>query len=364
MAYVLSLRPQSPLKRSFSDNPYLRSCSSLKDAPISALRDITLRNASACSLYSLAENRAGEWLRGIENTPPPLTSHSLLDLGHDKDIYGLSVRAVDHAPRKRNCPPSRPPPLFPRDAAPAEPYSKKSTAMEQVTKTSSNEHVTVECVKVDDDNEDEEVKKIFNIYDAINIPLPEGRFSDNTGSEYHNDVSEDVSVAIASNQQLFRRWMSTLRRRHVRHRKDNVSDAPRWSVDLTEGEVTMLAPSNSLPESLRQRSGSFSSSLACVTAMKSASITVASASIAPRSDAGGFQGKPCTGHRSSGFSDVRKSTDSHTGALAPIIDESAWLRSLQRRKIVEELISSEESYVADLKVLINVSLSLRRLYVR
>lgn len=46
--------------------------------------------------------------------------------------------------------------------------------------------------------------------------------------------------------------------------------------------------------------------------------------------------------------------DSHRGLLGPIMDESAWLRSLQRRKIVEELIASEEGYIADLKVLINV----------
>jgi hypothetical protein len=364
MAYVLSLRPQSPLKRSFSDNPYVRSCSSLKDAPISALRDITLRNVSACSLYSLAENRAGEWLRGTENTPPPLTSRSLLDLGHDKDIYGLNVRAVDHAPRKRSCPPSRPPPSFSHAAALAEPYSKKCRAMEQVTETSFSEHVSVERMEVDGDDEDEDRTKFFNLYDANNIPLPEGRFSNNTSSESHNDKPENTPVVIASNQQPFRRWMSTLRRRHVQRRKDNFLDAPRWSVDLIEGEAAMLAPIKILPESLRRRSGSFSSSLACVTAMKSASITVASASIAPRSDAGGFQGKARTGHRSSGFSDARRSTDSHTVALAPIIDESAWLRSLQRRKIVEELISSEEIYIADLKVLINVGLSLRRWDIR
>lgn len=232
--------------------------------------------------------------------------------------------------------------------------------MEQATETSSTDTCSLECMEVDGDDDNEDGTKFFNLYDAINIPLPEGRFSDNTGSESQNDKPENAPVVIASNQQPFRRWISTLRRRHVQRRKDNFSDAPRWSVDPIEGEAAILAPIKLLPESLRRRSGSFSSSLACVTAMKSASITVASASIAPRSDAGGFQGKARTGHRSSGFSDARRSTDSHTGALAPIIDESAWLRSLQRRKIVEELISSEESYIADLKVLINVGLYLKR----
>lgn len=59
------------------------------------------------------------------------------------------------------------------------------------------------------------------------------------------------------------------------------------------------------------------------------------------------------GNRSSN-TDARRSIDSNRGGLGPVLDESAWLRSLQRRKVVEELIASEESYIADLKVLINV----------
>ncbi|KAI9870394.1 MAG: hypothetical protein M1830_004299 [Pleopsidium flavum] len=40
------------------------------------------------------------------------------------------------------------------------------------------------------------------------------------------------------------------------------------------------------------------------------------------------------------------------------MDEAAWDRALKRRKILEELVSSEESYVADLKVLTNVYFTL------
>jgi hypothetical protein len=96
--------------------------------------------------------------------------------------------------------------------------------------------------------------------------------------------------------------------------------------------------------------------MAFVTAVKSTSITIASTSIAPTS-AKGPQSKARLGNRSSN-TDARRSMDSHHGGLGPVIDESAWLRSLQRRKVVEELIASEEGYIADLKVLINVSDSL------
>lgn len=46
--------------------------------------------------------------------------------------------------------------------------------------------------------------------------------------------------------------------------------------------------------------------------------------------------------------------DSYRGTLGRIVDESAWLRSLQRRKIVEELIVSEAGYIDDSKILIHV----------
>jgi hypothetical protein len=100
-----------------------------------------------------------------------------------------------------------------------------------------------------------------------------------------------------------------------------------------------------------------SSSIDCVTAVRSVSATIASASIAPRSEKSGVTDRLHPGKRSSHYSETRKSTESSSGALGTIVDESAWLRSAQRRKIVEELISTEESYIADLKVLVNASSS-------
>lgn len=56
---------------------------------------------------------------------------------------------------------------------------------------------------------------------------------------------------------------------------------------------------------------------------------------------------------------------SREGGLETIqdLDLASWDRAVQRRKIVEELISSEESYVADLKVLLHVS-DTRKLFLR
>lgn len=340
MAYVLSLRPHSPLKRSFSDNPYLASCSPLKDGTIAALRDANTRNASACSLYSLGSNRAGDWPRVNENTPP-LATCSLLDLASPNDA-GLQ----DHVPRKRSCGLNRPAPSFTRVTSPADPYSRRA----RVTKHSPDQPpndltppVPTVTESITDNDSD-----IFDLYEATQIPLPEGRWSDNTANDGQD--TREIAIEEAATSQPFRRWMSTLRRRHIHRYKDAASDLPDFGVDTTP-----FPPFVPTIQMTRRLSDSMSSSIDYVTAVRSVSTTIASASIAPRSIRSSVPEGKHPGKRNSHYSEARKSTESSRGALGTIIDESAWLRSAQRRRIVEELISTEESYIADLKVLVNVS---------
>lgn len=350
MASVLSLRPQSPFKRSFSDNPYLRSCSPLKDNTIGALRTITPRNASACSLYTIGPIGPGEWHHGRENTPPPLTSRSLLDLGPERDKHGIPVRYYEDPPRKRNCGINRQPQAVPRVGAPADPYSKRRKEIRCSTESSA-EHRPVDLMDIDsDESDDNGNSEIFDLYEAIHVPVPERGRPHSVDNEPHAQA-EELSAAAEVIPPAFRRWMSTLRKRHVQRRKETAPGTPSGD-DI---DASKLSSPLQAPQSLRRYSDSGSSSMGCVTAVRSASITLAGSSIAPHSERTHLQARVRLGKRSSNFSDVRKSTDSNPGPLGPIIDESAWLRSLQRRKIVEEIISSEESYIGDLKVLINVS---------
>lgn len=353
MAYVLSLRPHSPLKRSFSDNPYLQ-CSPLKEPLLGPLGDITARNASACSLYSLGSNRVGSWAMGSENTPP-LTSQSLLNLVPESNNNTLGVRPIDHGLRKQTYGFGRPPPLFSRVTAPANPYSRKNREARHVPELSTSSDSSDEPMEIEDGHLDE--SELFDLYEAMQVPLPEGRFSDNTASEpYVEEEEEQVLPAEIANPQPFRRWLSTLRRRHLQRRNDRASESLRLSLDIENRAKDALLRPPPMQAPLRRHSESVSSSMGGVLTMKSASMTAASASIAPRSESG-FQSRARIGNRSSHYSDVRRSLDSHPGPLGPVIDETAWLRSLQRRKIVEELIASEEGYISDLKVLINVSWS-------
>ncbi|KAI0583704.1 Rho guanyl nucleotide exchange factor [Pyrenophora tritici-repentis] len=348
MAYVLSLRPHSPLKRSFSDNPYLNAYSPPKDALLAPLSDITIRNGSACSLYTLGANRTGDWTRSTENMAP-LTSQSLLDLVPDKIGFPFSTRHLVEEPRKRNCGPDRPPPSFSRTAVPSYPYARDYHKPQHASAPSYDSESLRESMDVDEHHFDE--NQFFNLYEAIDVPLPIVRFSDNTSGESH-EVDQLVPVAVAVPSQPFRRWMSTLKRRHAQRWKDDLHNVPRLSFDTTDGISVLSPPARRTSVSMCRTSDSMSSSMDYVTAIKTGSMTVGSASIAPRSEIG-LHGRTRVCNRSSNYSDVRRSLESHCGALGPVLDENAWLRSLQRRKVVEELISSEESYIADLKVLIN-----------
>lgn len=50
------------------------------------------------------------------------------------------------------------------------------------------------------------------------------------------------------------------------------------------------------------------------------------------------------------------SRDSDSSPSGSVLDEAAYSRAVQRRRILEELIDSEENYLGDLKVLTNVSI--------
>lgn len=103
----------------------------------------------------------------------------------------------------------------------------------------------------------------------------------------------------------FRRWMSTLRRR---------------------------GSQRTTPQRRHHRkSDSIGSSIAWVTGVNSASITIAGTSIAPPS-----------------------SHATANSAPASLADEAARHRSRKRREKIEELIRTEEGYIADLRALSNV----------
>lgn len=169
--------------------------------------------------------------------------------------------------------------------------------------------------------------------------------------------SRVIPHTTASKTHPFRRWMTTLRRKNSRRQGNLIPRLERWSLDdfddVKPAKLTLPGNENTTKH---KKSSSWSSS-GFVTAVQSATASLVPLSIAPQSRKTRRSGLLRSGHRSSKISDGvnRASIDSSQGSQ--IIDEAAWGRAIQRRRTLEELVSSEESYIADLKVLINVSSS-------
>ena len=163
-------------------------------------------------------------------------------------------------------------------------------------------------------------------------------------SELHTNLLGEDETDEEEPLKPFRRWVSTLRRRRKHQSTPSVTPrSERWMLD--DFDDTPLEP-----RPLHAKSGSISSSIRFVGGVKSATVTLASTSIAPLSRRASKWRR--THNRSSilSGSDPRPSIDTQRSVL----DEAGNLRSRKRREKLEELIRTEESYVADLRALSNV----------
>ncbi|KAG4294743.1 hypothetical protein FPRO06_01328 [Fusarium proliferatum] len=167
------------------------------------------------------------------------------------------------------------------------------------------------------------------------------------------------SESFAENAKLrrpFSRWMKSLHRRVSQRDYGNV-----WSPDTGWENLECSGTyQRSVRRRLSRRLSSSGSSLGFIEAVQSASISIASASAISRS------------HRHHRLSNCRSRTErsSRASLSAPrfsedsipfekvSIDVAAVQRSLRRRQIIEELISTEESYIGDIRFLIHTYINL------
>lgn len=175
----------------------------------------------------------------------------------------------------------------------------------------------------------------------------------NQGGNRKPDI---IITGSTSRGQPFRRWMSNIRRKSSRIKVFAPRD-DRWSLeDYDEREPITPVPQYEEVRAERvhghQKTSSWSSS-GFVTAVKSATVSLGPLSLAHQSRRTKRSTFLRSSKRSSGRSH-RASVDSSQGS-GQVVDEAAWARAIQRRRTLEELVSSEESYIADLKVLVNVS---------
>jgi len=158
-------------------------------------------------------------------------------------------------------------------------------------------------------------------------------------------------VSAAKENAPFHKWLHTLYRRRAHHRKGTTS------FDSIGGRnLDLRSP---LPGSSHHRQSSSGSSFAFLTGMTNTSVSLASASImghSRRNTIRSSKGYSRTERSSrASLSGGRVSEDNRIHERSFLIDPAVIERSLQRRRIVEELITTEEAYVGDIRFLMNVS---------
>jgi hypothetical protein len=165
-----------------------------------------------------------------------------------------------------------------------------------------------------------------------------------------DDNGKNMETSTHIPHYRFHKWIKTLQKKAVQRRRTMSG-----SQDNVALERDLLCPQEG-PGASRHKKSLSGSSLGFVTAVKSASISLASFSVDPRSRRTGISSRHQRTDHSSRASNVgvRLSEDSSYLAKGVVMDEATNARSIQRRQVLEEIISTEEGYIADVKFLMNV----------
>ncbi|CAN8098865.1 unnamed protein product [Discula destructiva] len=195
------------------------------------------------------------------------------------------------------------------------------------------------------------IRLTLDAADYPDFPVPLSR-PQSMSSLDHDDIVHEEALAGAIHPH-FHKWMRTLRRRAGRRQKaitTNGIPSTSTSLDGLQSEAKKAS---------HHRQSSSGSSFGFVEAVRTASVSLASVSLFARSRGSSIRSSRAHTHidRSSraSMSRHRCSEDSCGLDRPPVLDKAAVERSLQRRRILEELISTEEGYIGDVRFLMNVS---------
>lgn len=334
MAYVLSLMPHGPLAALYQERRYETSWSSLGSS--TTVKHHRIRQRSDGSPASTASLYAAPWPPSENEIPIRSISYSGLESGHPLSRQSAPNTKPDagliHATALSN--------LAYRNSSPAVP-----------TVQPNREAPTLRESDI----------AALNLVHEEGVEGPEDLYLEEALS-WHTApkgvVLEDIDIALGgeivddsvdTSKHPLKRWMSTLRRRTAKQHSALRDSHP-------SAQNPPMSPQCNRSPLRHRKSDSWTSSTDFVTAVKSASVTLASFSIGSLSRAGTRKSGRSKLWRQSGGSDVRKSVNSDAPSMRSIMDEAARQRSRKRREKLEELIRTEESYLGDLKALSNVCL--------
>lgn len=190
--------------------------------------------------------------------------------------------------------------------------------------------------------------------DSLESPITDSRPISWSSFEQDDILREDRDADFsAPRHSQFHKWMRTLRRRASRRHHAVATD----DMCSASGLVDFMHQDPKITS--HHRHSSSGSSFGFVEAVKTASVSLASTSIFARSRRNSMRSSraPTRTERSSraSMSSHRCSEDSCGLDKPQVLDKAAVERSLQRRRILEELINTEEGYIGDVRFLMNVS---------
>ncbi|QPC75765.1 hypothetical protein HYE68_006517 [Fusarium pseudograminearum] len=183
-----------------------------------------------------------------------------------------------------------------------------------------------------------------------------------SGSQTHADLSKDLSYKTPCSgnkhpRRPFHKWMRSLHRR-VSHRDH---EGAIWPADAGWQYLeSNQSYQQSLSNKLSRRLSSSGSSLGLIAAVQSASISLASGSAVSRSRR--HHGRSRCRSRAEQSSRASLSAPRFSEDSIPLekgnVDVAEMHRSIRRRQILEELISTEEGYIGDVRFLIHTYINM------
>jgi hypothetical protein len=219
---------------------------------------------------------------------------------------------------------------------------------------SAAERTTLRLVQVEEVRQDVQASSVDDgvSEETTGMHCPPSEVEDDEGHDTHSLKRADSPVL--PNQNTFRRWISTMRRKRFQHLTPVTPTANRWTLDDFEEHATSPPIAR---RTRHDRSESYASSTAFVSAVRSATSTMATMSIATVHRQGS---KWRRGQQHSSLfqgSEPRPSVETQRS----VMDDAAKQRSRRRREKLAELIRTEEGYLADLKALSSVTYATRTL---
>lgn len=183
-------------------------------------------------------------------------------------------------------------------------------------------------------------------------PQPQAASSDPAGLEQPTTQPIPSFDYKSQRKAPFQKWMQSLRRKAVR-----MQSMPGPANISHQGLTPYDTQEKSSLRSLGHRASSSGSSFHFVSAIRSASVSLASASIVTRprrNTARSFRLSKTDRSSRGSISGPRLSEDSIGPERTLVLDAAMVGRSLRRRRILEELINTEECYIGDIRFLKNV----------